>query len=167
MRLARQATRTEPAIRKRHTALPLHVHWPLGLCTFGFRFVLLLLLGTWPLSIAVNLAFLALLSTRLEALDRRLPRSNVIIVLALFFSERRVFRFLGLLLLPLLVCLFVQAVADMCGRSRTENRSAAVLALYRVDLVIQGAASLETSERLLVEWIDDRRPCGSRIAVDV
>src|SRR5690242_6452249 len=77
---ARQATRAESTVRQGHTALALHVDWALRFGALGFGFVLLLLLCARPLSVAVNLALLALLGARFEALDGRLARPNVVVV---------------------------------------------------------------------------------------
>lgn len=168
VRLARQAARAEAAVGKRHTALPLHVDGALELGAFGLGLVFLLLLGARLLCIAVKLALLALLRARLEALDGRLACPDVaVVVLALLFPQSRLLGLLGLLLLPLLVCFLVQAVADVCRRGRAQDGPAAVLALDRVDLVVQGAACRESSERLLVERVDDRRARCGRLAVGI
>lgn len=113
MRLARQASCAEAAIRKRDAALPLHIHWTLGFRAFGLGLILLLLLCAGLLRVAVNLALLALLRSRFKTFDSRLSGSNVVVVLALLFPECRIFGLFSLLLLPLLVCFLVQAVADM------------------------------------------------------
>jgi hypothetical protein len=167
MRLAREATSAKSAVWKRHTALPFYVHRPLRLRTLRFRFVFLLLLCAGLLSVAVDLALLALLCARLEAFDCRLPGPDIVVVFALFSPECGIFGLLGFLLLPLLVSFFVQAFADVCRRSGAKDRSAAVLALYRVDLVVKGAAGLESSECLLVERVYDRGPSRRRLAVGV
>jgi hypothetical protein len=55
----------------------------------------------------------------------------------------------------------------MRRRSSAEYWPATVLALYCVDLVVQGPACLESSERLLVERVHDRRAICGGFAVDV
>lgn len=85
MGLARQTASAESAIRQGHTALPLHIHWSLGLCTLGFGFVFLLLLCAGLLRVTVDFALLALLCTRLKTLDRRLPGPDIVVVFAFLF----------------------------------------------------------------------------------
>lgn len=114
VRLARQATRAEAAVRERHTALPFYIDRSLGFRALGLGLVFLLLLCAGLFGIAVNLALLALLRARLKAFDGRLPRPDVIaVILALLFPKRGIFRFFGLLLLPLFIGFLVQAVADV------------------------------------------------------
>lgn len=112
VRFACQATCAEAAVGERHTALALHVDWTLGFCALGFGFVLLLLFRAGLLCV-VELALFALLCARLKALDGRLPRPNVVIVLALLFPESSVFRFLCFLLLSLLICFLIETIANM------------------------------------------------------
>lgn len=167
MRLASQASCTEPSVRKRHTTLPLHVHWTLGLRALCLWLIFLLLLCARLFGVAVDLALLSLLRSRLQPFDGRLPGTNIVVILALLFPQRSVFGFLGFLLLPLLVCFLVQTVADVCCGRSAEYRPPAVLALYCVDLVVKGPAGLESSECLLVERIHYWGASRGRFAVGV
>lgn len=55
----------------------------------------------------------------------------------------------------------------MCRRSSAEYRPATMLALYCVDLIVQGPACLESSERLLVERVHDGRAICGGFTVDI